>query len=92
MTGGLFRLEKSMTTEVVPFPTPSKRRSSQFRQSDVARAVRGVQDAGLDVARVEVDAFGKIVVICGRATESIRDDSEADGWERRLRNATGWAA
>jgi hypothetical protein len=36
-----------------------------FRQTDVARAVRGAIAAGLTVKRVEVDKAGKIVVVVG---------------------------
>jgi len=37
-----------------------------FRQRDVEAAVRAVRDAGVEVARVEVDKEGKIVVIAGK--------------------------
>jgi len=40
------------------------RRSPAFRQADVTRAGRGALKAGLCVSRVEIDAAGKIVVIC----------------------------
>ena len=40
------------------------RRSPAFRQADVTRAGRGALKAGLCVRRVEIDAAGKIVVIC----------------------------
>ena len=37
-----------------------------FRQTDVARAIKGAVAAGLAVQRVEVDKAGKIVVVVGR--------------------------
>jgi hypothetical protein len=40
-------------------------RPVRFRQSDVRRAVKGATDAGLVVARVEVDVQGKIVIVSG---------------------------
>jgi|HubBroStandDraft_6_1064221.scaffolds.fasta_scaffold2399177_2 hypothetical protein len=37
-----------------------------FRQSDVTKAVKGVVAAGVEVARVEVDRDGRIVVVAGK--------------------------
>jgi hypothetical protein len=42
-----------------------------FRQTDVARAVRGAVAAGLTVQRVEVDKAGKIVVVVGSPAETV---------------------
>lgn len=39
-----------------------------FKQDDVRRAVNGVKDAGLPVARIEVDG-GRIVVIVGEPSK-----------------------
>jgi hypothetical protein len=41
------------------------RRPARFLQSDVRRAIQGAMDAGLVVARVEVDLQGKIVIVSG---------------------------
>jgi nitrate reductase NapAB chaperone NapD len=43
------------------------RRASTFRQRDVTAAVKAVVAAGVEVARVEVDKEGKIVVVTGAA-------------------------
>ncbi|HEY1860484.1 MAG TPA: hypothetical protein VGG61_09035 [Gemmataceae bacterium] len=37
-----------------------------FKQTDVTRAVKAVVAAGVEVARVEVDKDGRIVVIAGK--------------------------
>jgi hypothetical protein len=50
-----------------------------FKQSDVIRAVRAVEAAGLSVARVELNRDGKIVVVIGKpslSTGPVDEDSE----------------
>src|SRR4029077_14171547 len=42
-----------------------------FRQTDVARAIKGAVAAGLTVQRVEVDKAGKIVVVVGSPAETV---------------------
>jgi hypothetical protein len=64
------------------------RRPALFRQMDVTNPIRGALKAGLPVRRVEIDAAGKIVVIC--AEEAPKQLEMADGWEARLRRARGW--
>lgn len=49
---------------------------ARFRQADVKRAVAGLVSAGLSVARVEIDAFGKIVIIPGKPTTRVGNDNE----------------
>jgi hypothetical protein len=63
------------------------RQSTAFRQAAVSRAVRGVLKAGANVARVEIDAMGKIVVHCSDDVPAAADPKE---WEARLRRAKGW--
>jgi hypothetical protein len=41
-----------------------------FKGRDVSRAVKAVQKAGIDVARVEIDKDGKIVVVAGSSGNS----------------------
>jgi hypothetical protein len=64
------------------------RRGPTFTQSQISRAARGAMKAGLSVSRVEIDANGKIVLICGDAPPTA---APPDGFEARLRSATGWA-
>lgn len=45
------------------------RRAVAFRQADVARAVKGAAAAGLAIARVEVDATGKITIVTVQAAD-----------------------
>jgi hypothetical protein len=38
-----------------------------FKQTDITKAIRAAQKAGLDVQRFEIDRAGKIIVIAERA-------------------------
>jgi hypothetical protein len=42
------------------------RAAQKFRQTEVARAIKAVRAAGEDVARVEIDRDGRIVVVIGK--------------------------
>jgi hypothetical protein len=42
------------------------RRRSVFKKTDVTRAARAVLAAGLDVARIEVNKDGKIIIVPGK--------------------------
>lgn len=57
-----------------------KRRSATFSQRDVTRAVKGVQDAGLQVGMVRITPEGEILVIPGQppAVPSLQDPNEWD--------------
>jgi hypothetical protein len=39
-----------------------------FRQTDVAKAIKAAQNAGLDVQRFEIDRAGKIVIVTLKTT------------------------
>jgi hypothetical protein len=67
------------------------RRPASFTKADVARAVGGAVKAGLAVHRIEIDAQGKIVVICTDAPQAVPQPL-ADAFEERLRSARGWEA
>ena len=66
------------------------RSTSTFRQSDLTRAIRGVRNAGVDVARAEIARDGKIVIVVGEAGNvnsncELTPDDELKRW--RSKNA-----
>ena len=48
-----------------------------FRQRDLTRAVKAVVVAGVEIARVEVDKTGKIVIVAGKPAA----DTERNEWD-----------
>jgi hypothetical protein len=61
------------------------RTPSTFRQQDVTRAVKAVAAAGVDIARVEIDSTGKIVIVTGKPLDATAPqddlDRELQEWE-----------
>lgn len=50
-----------------------------FRQSDLTKALKAAQAAGIKIARYEVDRDGKIVVISGKPdTDTAQDTANND--------------
>jgi hypothetical protein len=65
-------------------------RRAAFRQTDVCRAVKGATAAGVSIARIEVDANGKIVIVAGALAQStVEDDYVAWKAKRDARKAEG---
>lgn len=65
-------------------------RRQLFREADLARAVKAVQTAGIDVGRVEIDADGRIVIVSRTSPqggESSREEARAslEALRERLR-------
>ena len=52
---------------------------NRFRQSDLTRALKAAIAAGLEVAAVEIDPTGKIVIMT-RATELTAPKNALDKW------------
>jgi hypothetical protein len=58
------------------------RAPSTFRQQDVTRAVKAVAAAGVNIARVEIDKAGKIVIITTGVADQPAESAEVNEWDR----------
>jgi hypothetical protein len=58
------------------------RTPSTFRQQDVTRAVKAVAAAGVNIARIEIDKTGRIVIITADATGQPGGTTEVNEWDR----------
>jgi hypothetical protein len=58
------------------------RAPSTFRQQDVTRAVKAVTAAGVNIARIEIDKSGKIVIITTHPSDQPGETTEANEWDR----------
>jgi hypothetical protein len=56
------------------------RRNLTFRQADVIRAIKAVVAAGVEVARVEIDKDGKIVIVAGKP--EVAKANGGNEWDR----------
>lgn len=56
-------------------------RPSTFRETDVKRAVKAVRAAGVEIARVEIEKDGRIIVVPGKPTESQDANAERNEWD-----------
>jgi hypothetical protein len=50
------------------------------KQRAVAAAIKGARAAGVDVARVVVDADGSITIIAGKPIEGASESDPLDAW------------
>ena len=57
------------------------RAPSTFRQQDVTRAVKAVSEAGVHIARIEIDKTGKIVIITANTPDQPGKMTEANEWD-----------
>lgn len=51
---------------------------ARFKQADIKRAAAGVKLAGFDIARIEIDHTGKIVIIPGAQKRAADNDEWRD--------------
>lgn len=51
---------------------------ARFTQADIKRAAAGVKLAGLDIAKIEIDHTGKIVIIPGLPKQKSEQSEWAD--------------
>jgi hypothetical protein len=56
------------------------RGKQSFRQREITRAVKGVEAAGVRVARIEVDKDGKIIIVTGTAVTQPATANDLDAW------------
>jgi hypothetical protein len=57
------------------------RASSTFRQQDVIKALKAVTAAGVDIARIEIDKAGKIVIVTTNESQggpTVQDDLDRE--------------
>jgi hypothetical protein len=52
-----------------------------FRKRDVKAALKAAQEAGVDVARIEIDRDGKIVVVTGKPNGTPDAKEGENEWE-----------
>ena len=57
-----------------------------FRQRDLVRALKGAKAAGIEVARVEIDKAGTIVMVTGKPSTDSPNRSENPWDEVRHEN------
>jgi hypothetical protein len=57
------------------------RTPATFKQRDVKAAIKAAVDAGVSVARIEVDREGRIIIIAGKPSEqSVTAVNALDSW------------
>lgn len=58
-----------------------------FKQTDLLRAIRTFQKAGLPIARAEIDRDGKIVVVVGdgKQESAANDNAGGESWDAALK-------
>jgi hypothetical protein len=62
---------------------------ARFRERDIRRAIRSVENEGKQVTAVEIDSDGKIIVIVGKPDDGNKQN-ELDHWmEAHARAAEG---
>jgi hypothetical protein len=57
------------------------RRPCLFKERDVTRAAKAVLAAGLEIARVEIDKNGAIVVVPSKPAETAEGSQDHSEWD-----------
>ena len=57
------------------------RRPCTFLQTDVKRAVKAVLAAGVEIARVEIEKDGRIILVTGNPPEAQDANGERNEWD-----------
>jgi len=58
------------------------RRPSIFKKTDVTRAAKAVRAAGIEIARVEIEKDGKIIIVPGEPMGAAGERmTEANEWD-----------
>jgi hypothetical protein len=60
-----------------------------FKQGDLTKAVKAVFAAGVDVARIEVERNGKIVIVTGKPAAEAKSELDAELAEFEARHGQG---
>jgi hypothetical protein len=55
----------------------------RFRRSEMTRAIKGVEAAGLGIARIDIDNDGRITLILGSPEESA--EKRPNEWDEVIR-------
>jgi len=60
------------------------RSPATFKQRDVKAAIKAAVDAGVSVARIELDREGRIIIIAGKPSEQgVTEVNALDAWMAR---------
>ena len=55
-------------------------RACTFRQRDMTRAIRAARAAGVEIARIEIDPNGRIVIVADNCEQD--EPREMNEWDR----------
>lgn len=58
------------------------RAPSNFRQTDLAKAIKAATAAGVHILRIEIDKTGKISIITTNAADRACESVEGNEWDR----------
>jgi hypothetical protein len=56
------------------------RAPATFKRRDVKAAIKAAVDAGVSIARIEVDREGRIIIVAGKPSEQVTEVNALDAW------------